>query len=256
VAPPSWCINYKSFDQDRLYQLCSYYPQREIYPIGPTARRCSKRSTPTPTDSHLPEQNDRCICVPQHPPATTLDLQLATASTTTRVNRLNSDIAALQTAGVAANGTTGVVHRASTPPTQTSNSQQCQRDHRQPTASIWPSVRINRKQTVPLWPSVRTTSMCKSRQCQRDHQQPTVSMWPSAHWQQTGTRLVNTGTTGVDFWIGSGSESRQCHCDHRQTTSQKIPKPEEIRLLVHWGGQNSTTDEDNGPDKEKATKGR
>jgi hypothetical protein len=44
--------------------------------------------------------------------------------------------------------------------------------------------------------------------------------------------------------------------DNKQsTTIQKVPKPEEVRLLVHWGGQNSTTDKDNSKDKKKATKG-
>jgi hypothetical protein len=45
------------------------------------------------------------------------------------------------------------------------------------------------------------------------------------------------------------------HENNKSTTIRKVPKLEEIRLLVHRGGQNPTRDKDNGPDKKKATTG-
>jgi hypothetical protein len=65
--------------------------------------------------------------------ATTLDLQLATASTTIKANRANSELAALQTAGVAGTGVR---------PISTSNYELRGRYHRQHRQLVLPATEI------------------------------------------------------------------------------------------------------------------
>jgi hypothetical protein len=69
-------------------QLCSY-PQRELYSIESTGRRCGAA---TPIDSHLPEHSTQLRPTSTTNQATTLDLQLAPASTTAKANRANNDL--------------------------------------------------------------------------------------------------------------------------------------------------------------------
>jgi hypothetical protein len=90
--------------------------------------------------------------------------------------------------------------------------------------------------------AIRIDNNYKSRQCQGDHRQQEPT---KPRDQVTGPRHQQTESATVAI--------RE---NNKSTTIQKVPKPEEIRLLVHWGRQNSTTDKDNDTDKQKATKGR
>jgi hypothetical protein len=118
---------------------------------------------------------------------------------------------------------------------------------------LWPSVVRERPTANSVSLTIGDNNICKnnnkSRQCQRDHRYELQEWKCHCGHHHTGSGQDDADSVVLAIRNDKNHKSRQCHCGHRQlsptapwwpsarTTYRKVPKPEEIRILVHRGGQ-------------------